>query len=129
MKQNITTDQLAQLSDKQRYNLVSWCFKNDYFTRIPVPGEAARFTDLKKGISLVIDEPLLSIGQMIEFLEERGSDTLIDDMLINDRVGGGCTIEVTDPQGNKEWDSGFVIDWDRRVELCDALWEAVKEAL
>jgi len=114
MKQHITPDQLAELSDKQKDNLVSWCFKNDYFTRIPVPGEAARFTDLKKGISLVIDAPLLSIGQMIDFLDEYGNVWCKSsgDVELDRFIGSTAPyIHVFED------------------ELVDALWEAVKEVL
>lgn len=55
-----------------------------------------------------------TIGMMIEFLEERGYGIMIDKM-----------------RKNKKW----IVDIDKPMkyiegkELCDALWEAIKEVL
>ena len=62
--------------------------------------------------------PLLSIGQMIEFLDEHKAwASSVEDCPGSPYVGG-----VT------EW--GVSLNyWSPTNELCDALWEAVKEVL
>ena len=85
MKQHITVKQLDELEEKEK--LEKWCFRKRYFnSRIPE--------------RLVM--PLLSIGQMIEFLYEHKYDYGDVDFLTFD---------------------------DSTPDICDALWEAVKEVL
>ena len=57
--------------------------------------------------------PLLSIGQMIEFL---GFDL--------DSIRG----EGTDWVINQDV-KGAIYEWGKKIELCDALWQSVKEKL
>lgn len=79
MKQNITPEQILELETKNMMKLFVWCKKKGYKEK-------------------------LTIGQMIEFLEE------------NTHVSFG---EIFD----KYW-------WaKRRGKICDALWEVVKEIL
>ena len=62
--------------------------------------------------------PLLSIGQMIEFLLSYGSF-------------GMSLCETQDPE-KYVWELDSIDEWiseNQNVELCDALWEAVKEVL
>jgi len=115
MKQHITIEQLNELDRKQRRKLELWCFTHGYFTRYNVPGEPTRFSDTKTFTSYVIDPMELSIGQMIEFLDEQERC----DWVLDGRSG---YIEL-------HWKdhSHTIIQWDK--ELCDALWEAVKEVL
>ena len=94
MKQHITPKQLNELSEKGYKKLVDWAED-----RNRVKGEVGTVY------------PLLSIGQMIEFL---------DGKFINFWRGQ-----------RKDW--LIVIDDNHEVivkkELCDCLWEAVKEIL
>lgn len=92
MKQRITINQFNELSDEQKGRLREWISE---------------------------DEPLLSIGQMIELIGEK-----LD--RISSPYGNESHIE---PGQWKVWmiTGGF---WDGETEeLADALWEAVKESL
>lgn len=110
MKQHITIDQLLELSPKAKKKLELWCFEKRYFTRHPVPGEPARFSTTDTYENFVVDPPLPSIGQMIEFFD------------------GKCNLKLE--QDLKYWtvktSNGRFF---QHFELCDALWEAVKEVL
>lgn len=95
MKQNITIEQLNELSEKQRRNLDKY---------MSLKSESLYIVEsLKKEgeTTYTYREPLLSIGQMIEFL---GLNTLHG--LMCEEQGGPI-----------------------EGELCDALWNAVKEVL
>lgn len=113
MKQRITNDQIYELDGESIRKLEFWCFEHDYFLTHNVPGQPARFTktDTYESFSMLPME--LSIGQMIEFLDKH------DHMTISIK---------------RCWDSKrSVADWKyintRSDELCDALWEAVKQVL
>lgn len=97
MKQHITRKQFNSLKSEQRAKLRKWILEHYPQTAI---------------------EMNLSIGQMIEFLDENtAGDTYIDkyfDHNVTDKLGGS--------------DSVFAVGWDGE-ELCDALWEVVKEVL
>jgi len=89
MKQHITTYDLDLLGGGEPYRkLFEWCEEKEYLS--------------KQGTV-----PLLSIGQMIEFLDEK-------DKLLN---YSSCFPE--------HWNFGS-FDFGK---FCDALWEAVKEIL
>lgn len=93
MKQNITKDQLNELSEKGKEKIRGWQmepYKGTWYE-----GELS---------------PLLSIGQMIEFL----GDFCIDVDLSNGKLNGTGYITEAREDG---------------MELCDALWEACKEVL
>jgi hypothetical protein len=84
VKQNITVEQLNELSKEQKDKLFRWM----YSVKMETPCIA------------------MSIGQMIEFLEEHDGIPLWERLkMISD-----------------SWKT-------RNEELCDALWEAVKEVL
>jgi len=85
MKQHITPKQHDELSHKGAVRLGEWCVKRNY------------------------NPLLLSIGQMIEFLEDHHLEWAY-------LVAEG---------GN----DGSVYRRYYRGELCDALWEAIKEVL
>ena len=115
MKQHITTSELDKLSDRAIDRLNDWLDKHNYFKR-------------KNGICTY---PLLSIGQMIEFLDEHHYWDCQPDgrkygyrdwvCLFKDSCAGDWFI--SDPsklRGKKRYHTG---------ELCDVLWEAVKEVL
>ena len=89
MKQYILPKQVnKELSDKARRKLLNWAFKRDYLT---------------------LQENYLTIGQMIEFLDEHNG------FLNNHDV---------------YW---TLVDWGARVDkkkpLADILWQAIKEIL
>lgn len=98
MKQHITSEQKNELSDKQRKILEDWTFDNIIRTQ-------------KSFI------PLLSIGQMIEFLDEGVSrERLIIVSHFDSDHGMSYRIICYGKEHERE-------------ELCDALWEATKQQL
>jgi len=117
MKQHITVDEFYELNKEQRRQLETWCFTHRYFTRLAVPGEPARFTDTKTFTSYVLNPIELSIGQMIEYLSDTGNNFWIsydrNPMLWSYTKG-----KTPHPE-----------DQNTIPELCDALWQAVKEEL
>lgn len=119
MKQHITPDQLNELSDKGKERLREWWKPKD-----------GDFYENGGHVEIVPDDwmkygwrpwkgyiPLLSIGQMIEFLEEHGE--LFD--VVKNFFDYGTTKATFEDVGLKE-------EADK-LEICDALWEAVKEPL
>lgn len=124
MKQHITIEQLNELSEKGKENLRAWwkpqqgdkCVKwlgsGSIEEEVIIGGSDQNYeevSELNNGLT-----PLLSIGQMIEFLEET-TDKTYGERWWYKIFFGGYGGEV----GLKEED----------VELCDALWEVVKEVL
>ena len=110
MKQHITKSQLNELSDKGKDRLKEW-FVRDFKWQ----GQA--FVVPTRDVDFVSS---INIGQLIEFLEEsreyRNEFSIIrasyeNDWIVGKRQEGG---EV----------AGLLAE-----ELCDALWEAVKEVL
>lgn len=110
MKQHITPEQLNELSEKGRERLRKW-WKPDFDTITYYDAK----TDKKvKSEPLTEHLPLLSIGQMIEFLgdldwfvaEDALERVFVDDMYPDH------TLLMASPG-----------------TYCDALWEAVKEEL
>jgi hypothetical protein len=101
MKQHITVEQLKELSDKGFDNLNKWVFRNLTKDANKVPIKyLGKVEDYH--LTTTEDEYLLSIGQMIEFLDQEVLDEMFGDR------------------------NGFATEKD---ELCDALWYAVKEVL
>jgi hypothetical protein len=96
MKQNITTKQLNELSEKGKDKLITWMMNCGYVT---------------VEVNLEEDIPLLSIGQMIEFLDEQFVELHQTSSFWGVRL-----------KKNK-----YVVE--KPKELCDALWQAVKEVL
>ena len=99
MKQNITVEQLNELSAKGKEKLRKWCEEKDYGDYIRSNGPNTRELEL----------PLLSIGQMIEFLDEHKRKLRVSAVFQSWELGK----------------SGGGGD----VNPCDALWEACKETL
>ena len=91
MKQNITPDQLNELSDNAARKLHKW---------------ANNVESIGLGGNM-----LLSIGQMIEFLDENN-----DIWGIKQKENGAWKLEAP------------LFDFNNK-ELCDALWSGVKEVL
>lgn len=128
MKQNLTIEQLNELSEKGREKLRKW-WKPDNGDVWKTDGGDFIFFDEKApecelqvmGIELSFTEgclnaslPLLSIGQMVEFLEENSEHEfsifrrIVDWKIIYEGQHYGKILGG---------------------ELCDALWEGVKEVL
>ncbi len=128
MKQNISVEQLNELSDKVKakfildYNIKRWKAENKMMTKIfgtktndPTLEEfleEERFHDPTHAIKL----PLLSIGQLIEFL---------DDKLVEIEKANWWQVRI-----NYRVEDGIpTMDRSGKPELTDALWEACKEIL
>ncbi len=115
-KQHITPKQLNELSEKGLRRIQDWCTWNDYLESTWIDEDGAD--------SREIHSPLLSIGQMIEFLvakQDKGWRDLHIEMLHDIWQVGTCYDE-----GAEDGSWKFK---DDKGELCDALWEAVKEVL
>ena len=99
MKQQITDKQLNELSEKGAIKLREWSHSKYANDDKDYPNWNNFDKENKYGLL-----PLLSIGQMIEFLDENR---------------------------DLEIEAGFEkgILWWKSEELCDALWEDTKEAL
>lgn len=114
MKQNITIDQLDELSLTEKEKLDSWSVARGYTTILT--------TTEGTNITLQYDS-YLSIGQMIEFLEDRAE---INEVYYH-RTSPYWIIALT----NRSIRKGKNGHWTTKHhhEFCDALWEAVKEVL
>ncbi len=105
MKQQATLEQLNELSEKGKEKLQKWWDKTEYTSYCEhCKNEGLYYEDPK-------NEPLLSIGEMIEFLDENKYWLTIE------RLNEGWGL-FEDPTGRYD-----------KSELCDALWLAVKEVL
>lgn len=101
MKQHMAEKDWVELSKEQKVKLGEWCSNH----------VAMVFSGTKIGSGY-----LLSIGQMIEFLEPYLSDIATSHGVANDEVKGWRIFIL---QGKTH----------RGDELCDVLWEAVREVL
>lgn len=97
MKQHITVEQLKELPLKSKQKLQTWWDIN-------YKEETIILYEMQDGF-----DPILSIGQMIEFLDEHN--------------------EYEDWWEDLFYPSGKDVLPKYDGELCDALWEAVKEVL
>lgn len=131
MKQHITIEQINELSKNGKERLRKWwkpkngdIYSNEGEQEIfhfPCAGEYCAMEGKTKmtypsGLQVKF-YPLLSIGQMIEFLDEHASQFVLD-------YG---TSEFGEWQ--KHWRLIFDENQYECDELCDALWEACKEVL
>ena len=107
MKQNITSKQLNELSDKGKKTIRKWA-----------DDKVGIFDDYVLGRKPSEWLPLLSIGQMIEFLDGHQED-IDDDMM----TLGFPWFRVYSSNGAET----LGIKW--KGELVDALWKACKEVL
>lgn len=147
MKQHITIEQLNELSEKGRERLREWwkpqeadyvyhvahedCWASEMLLGTePYPysdEHCLQFHVLGNNKEQEEYLPLLSIGQMIEFLDENGHDFNIDfigrDVRLSNKKGGWGVFSDNDGE------SIYVDSHRTKEELCDALWEAVKEIL
>lgn len=128
MKQNITLDDLNQLSDKGRKGLREWWETkwNEGDFDLYFAGDHERFD---------IDEclPLLSIGQMIEFLEDEWMRICVFNKSISPiyyRKGSWSIDKLcTKHEDFPCYEQGCTNNTDSFKELCDALWSACVEVL
>jgi len=108
MKQNITTYDLDTLPSGTPFKKLSdWCEEKEY-------------TDLH-----------LSIGQMIEFLHQWPDRFSFGSFSWKDTKSGygWCVEEYWTKDNGGEPGKGGVKQCEDAEELCDALWETVKEVL
>lgn len=112
MKQHITVEQLNELSDKLQKKLRVWFTDNYSDKDIPssecIDTSGEHRSDWPSSCKYGY-EPLLSIGQLIEFLDEHNEYE-------------HWWEEILYPEGKD-------IFLKYEGELCDALWEAVKKIL
>lgn len=105
MKQHITCEQFNELSKFNKSKWFDWSMKSEY----------ARKTkdDWSGGINTVVESvmEIPNIGQMIEFLDEH-------------KVHYLKALECEWPNYDCDYDKFF-----KAKDICDALWEAVKEVL
>lgn len=113
MKQHISLEQLNELSEKGKEKLGIWT--KSYYEKHS-EHEATTFSAEEfMGIKPFLRQ--LSIGQLIEFLDEHN---IANDMWFNDKEWHIGTVGICDI--DNEYNHSH-------AELCDALWEAVKEIL
>ena len=126
MKQHITPKQLNELSEASLMKLAIYSWGKGWCVLNPIknmPNGDGTFTKMVEPARV----PLLSIGQMIEFLDGNDHDFRIDFI--------GRDTETDPNKGDwgifTEFDGDFrYIDSNKtKPELCDALWEAVKQIL
>ena len=98
MKQTITIKQLNELNEKGKKKLRKWVEDKDYW---PPP------------LSKSDHQLILSIGQLVEFLDENDDYFKTWYRLGKSKISRECRS----------------FQWKYDEELCDNLWEAVKEAL
>jgi hypothetical protein len=107
MKQHITIEQMNELSMKHRKKLHDWCIVKKWY-KLPHKKYWVKYT-----------VPLLTVGQMIEFLNTTHTVHMQQWM-----------DEFKDWRVGLDWSSAehfyYIVE---KPELVDALWEAVKEIL
>lgn len=127
MKQHITVNQLDELSERGKERLRKWWKpkEGDQFVRYFKLDNSNRqetyYISWNDGYEDNINDndslPLLSIGQMIEFLEEHSKEGWENVIGIWENVIGIDEYDVCLDYRNSN------------QEFCDALWEAIKEVL
>ena len=101
MKQTISIEQFEELSEKAQDKLANW------------------FADRE-------NYPFMTIGQMIEFLDEYAKELEND---FNIRIHSAGTGWERPGERLTDIDGLGLNEIEDEVELCDALWEAVKNIL
>jgi len=114
MKQTITLKQLNELSEKGHRRLKEWIEKVGYYM--------VWDTDVGKYGFMYGTDPLLSIGQMIEFLGENLGKIEIKNHPLYRVLGGYSTKDEKGEPIVKLFEV-------EKKELVDALWQPVKEKL
>ncbi len=141
MKQHIARKQLFELNREALGKYAKWCFNT--------LGNVASISWVNDDEENICDLPLLTIGQMIEFLYEYEGEGQFNFSYGEVGVEPTGFFVTCGQKKNKNVPSGeraegsVVVAWDRGYiwkdshivkkadcgELCDALWEAVKEVL
>lgn len=98
MKQHITKSDLEMLNEGGKARLKTWCIS-------------------KSPDNKAYDESQLSIGQMIEFLNNNNYDVHT------------CKKLEDNARYVRRFNHNYGQVWAVREHFCDALWEAVKEVL
>jgi hypothetical protein len=114
VKQHITVEQLNELSDEAKLKLYEWSKDRLYMNAIN------------------FNQELLSIGQMIEFIEGSLFSHNMLDITQNRMADGSCGDSECNCDEYKEWQVAFDFEGElesRSEHLCDALWEACKYIL
>jgi len=109
MKQHITVEQFLELTSKQKKNYRKYFKPQSKIIETDMGGNLTIRSISIRGIHL----PLISISQMIEFLDEKHFQNW---SYIIKRYIDKWEVKINDNE--------FIND-----ELCDALWEAIKELL
>lgn len=114
MKQHITAEQLNELSTVAKNNLDNWFARQPYQYTITAVQKIGK-TGFKN------HTPLLTIGQMIEFIQELSNNKTdyIDNYFDHQIHGNGRT----------GYDTDLSIGWSGTIELCDVLWKMVSQIL
>lgn len=99
-------DQLSELSLEAKQNLLDWFIRTE--NRPVVDDMSLR----------------LCIGQMIEFIDENREGFWVDWSIIQDNNRGKPSWYIHEQNNSVEPTKRYV-----NQELCDALWQAVKEIL
>lgn len=118
MKQHITVEQLEELSEKGMFAYAYYCKDKGLCILDPIkemPNEDRTTTPMVEPARL----PLLSIGQMIEFLVDHATEYSYPVALLEHDDG------KMKPFYQPEWINGVLLD-DSFVEN---LWEATKQVL
>lgn len=118
MKQWITIEQLRELSEEEQKILRYWLIEH-HASPFFVDAFESCLTPIPQNT-----EYLPNIGQMIEFLDEHEPSLKIKGR----RMTKSFLVDV--PDNTMVWDiEGNQSTIDDEINLCDALWEAVKEVL
>lgn len=113
MKQNITTEQFQELSQENQKKLFEFFFYG-------LIGHPMRCTKNVWYGPVDINPEYITIGKMIEFLKKRAMGDL-DLQIWENNSGSSVWTGIGKPKDK--------LGGGEDVELCDALWEAVKENL
>lgn len=126
MKQHITIDQLNELSDKGKERLREW-WKPSEGNLYAVKSKNSEYVEclvLQAWIRGEESLPLLSIGQMIEFLDWKDMQ-----FYLVPTKGGRYNKDTRGRWGVQDGDYENAGKSFFAESLCDTLWEAVKEIL
>jgi hypothetical protein len=129
LKQRITVEQLQELTEEQQQRLREWWkreFGDVFYITDYKNNKEAQLQVLDRSWQLIVKEyrkeflPLLSIGQMIALIESK------DDCI-------NITKLLTDIDHKSLWGWEVVLRHLRNrnddIELCEVLWQTVKEIL
>ncbi len=135
MKQNITPEQLQELNEEQKDRLQNWWepMRGDMVSRHVDHNQLCLgeddgwlFFECERLRHRSEYLPLLSIGQMIELLNQKRPVDI--NFLPNEKIWTVMLMTDYSPKGEEGTYWGDGPDWESE-ELADALWGAVKEIL